>query len=110
MLELPARETFNRDRLSRPFRQSPVSPSRLEGADGIVGTDWSLRYVEDKGNGEPLFCPEIPEYTPVQISYHVGLCDEAGYLHIIRSQHTKRPHRIISLTWEGHEFLKHNRD
>lgn len=54
--------------------------------------------------------PELDEYTEEQVHYHVGLCGEAGYLHIEKATTTgslvKPRYTIDSLTWEGHEALE----
>ena len=49
---------------------------------------------------------EIDGFTPDEISYHVMLLHEAGYLigHAAHVWHVER------LTWEGHEFLEASRD
>ena len=69
-----------------------------------------LRYVEENGNGASLEHPEVEGYSPIQVSYHVNLCVEAGFLNtsVLISKTTKK--MIETLTWKGHEFLDANRN
>ena len=54
---------------------------------------------------------EIEGYSPVQVSYHVQLLDEAGYLEAhdltTNDRYEWQPRR---LTFQGHEFLDTVRD
>ena len=61
-----------------------------------------LRYVEETSPGllGMLARPEIPGYTAEQVSYHIQLCHEAGYIHCAEGIKV-----MTSLTWEGHEAL-----
>ena len=68
-----------------------------------------LRYVENNGNGAALDPPEVSGYTPIQVSYHVSLCSEAGFLNITTVFSDPPQHTIRHLTWKGHEFLDKNR-
>ena len=60
-----------------------------------------LQYFELEGNGDPISNPEIEGYTQEQISYHIGLCAEAGLLHTVASDSINRPkktpNRVIDL-------------
>ena len=64
-----------------------------------------LEYVTVKSNGNDLALPEINGYTPDQVSYHVKLCEEAGFLDIVIDASTKQATGIVRITWQGHEFL-----
>ncbi len=49
---------------------------------------------------------KVEGYTREQISYHVGLLINAGYIEGYESGGTRSSHYAPrSLTWEGHEFL-----
>ncbi len=65
-----------------------------------------LRYAEETSPGllGMLNRPDIPGYTPEQISYHVVLCYQAGYVHFAEGTHA-----ITYLTWAGHEALEAHR-
>ena len=52
--------------------------------------------------------PEINGYSPAQVTHHIALCAEAGYLKV-REEHGK-PFVIHRLTWSGHDFLDKNRN
>ncbi|MYE07109.1 MAG: DUF2513 domain-containing protein [Chloroflexi bacterium] len=69
-----------------------------------------LRFTERQcGDEHMIQPPEIDGYTPRQVHYHVGLCGEAGYLHVQAS--SKRGEFFIqSLTWQGHEELDKHRN
>ena len=71
-----------------------------------------LEYVECRGNGEGLLPPEISGYTDVEVHYHIGLCDQAGYLEVEgvsgREELFKR-YAMFNLTWAGHEALGRHR-
>ena len=72
-----------------------------------------LRYAKKEANGSPLRAPSFEEYSEVQIYYHIGLCSEAGFLHvnrISRGLDQAPAYTILNLTWGGHEFLTQNRD
>ena len=72
-----------------------------------------LRYVEEKGNNHPLPHPKFEGFSEEEIVYHIGLCHEAGYVHIDRQDNPRSygsKKRLIGLTWKGHEFLDANRD
>lgn len=69
-----------------------------------------LRFAERQSGEEPMIPPpEIEGYTPRQVHYHVGLCGEAGYLHV-RESSTGGEFFIQSLTWQGHEVLDRHRN
>lgn len=69
-----------------------------------------LRFTERQcGDEKTIVPPEIEGYTPRQVHYHVGLCQEAGYLHAVAS--SKRGEFFIcNLTWQGHEVLDRHRN
>jgi hypothetical protein len=71
-----------------------------------------LLAVESADTGAEHFINvALPGYTAEEISYHVGLLAEGGYLaahdFFNDGQHTWTP---LRLTWEGHEFLAVARD
>jgi hypothetical protein len=72
-----------------------------------------LFHFEGKENDRMDSCPSIPEYTPLEIGYHLVLLYEAGF---IRAEaEVSKNGRVIkvhpfSLTWSGHEFLDAARD
>lgn len=68
-----------------------------------------LEYVEEHGTGRPLAPPEFDEYTRTEINYHIGLCDQAGYLEVRKTSGNHPRYRPVSLTWNGHEQLKRGR-
>ena len=58
-----------------------------------------LSYVECHGNEEGgLAPPEVSGFTPVQVQYHIKLCEQAGYIET-QSGYPR------SLTWSGHDAL-----
>ena len=63
-----------------------------------------LKYVEhkDENNGRHLPTPEFPDYTDQQVSYHVELCNQAGYVEVLP---TGGGAFLRSLTWSGHNAL-----
>lgn len=67
-----------------------------------------LVYVEGCRNTPPFDAPVIEGYTTAQIHYHIGLCYEAGYLHVIEHSVLSAPsqYEIKALTWKGHEALE----
>ena len=67
-----------------------------------------LEYVEEKGNGKCLLMPVLPDHPPKQVSYHVRLCDEAGYLKVkvLTEQSAYIEYEIGELTWDGHNALE----
>ena len=63
-----------------------------------------LEYIEREGdgkNGVPE--PEFDDYSCAQVSYHTGLCKQAGFLDI--KVYGSGSYDIQGLTWEGHEKL-----
>lgn len=41
-----------------------------------------LSHVETHPGPPPVAVPEIPGFDHLQVNYHVGLCSEAGFLHV----------------------------
>ena len=72
-----------------------------------------LCYAKEKADGSLLRAPRFEGFSEVQIHYHIGLCSEAGFLHVNRHSmgldHAPA-YDIFNLTWNGHEFLTQNRD
>ena len=67
-----------------------------------------LEYVESSQEEETLPVPGFDDFSEAEIHYHVGLCEEAGYLTAIQPRPVNNPHRfggIVQLNWEGHEAL-----
>jgi len=54
-----------------------------------------------------VYEPEIEGYSHEEISYHVKLLQEAGY---VQAMGGDAYWVIQSLTWEGHEFLEASKD
>ena len=66
-----------------------------------------LEYVEKQGNGNLLPMPVLASHPPKTVSYHVRLCDEAGYLaaKILTDLSDYTEYGIGELTWVGHDTL-----
>ena len=72
-----------------------------------------LRYAKEKAHGSLLRAPSFEGFSEVQIHYHIGLCSEAGFLHVNRQSRglNQAPaYAIFNLTWNGHEFLTQNQE
>lgn len=69
-----------------------------------------LAYVEKAEQTGLIPLPKCDEYSPEEISYHVLLCSDAGYLEIRMKQMGGNPQDITRLTWKGHEELKRLRE
>ena len=41
-----------------------------------------LRYAEENATGQRLATPEFEDYKKHEVNYHIGLCYEAGFLHV----------------------------
>lgn len=53
--------------------------------------------------------PKCSKYSALQVHYHIGLCQEAGYLHAEKISGAEEPfprYEAGVLTWEGHEALE----
>ena len=71
-----------------------------------------LEYVECHGTGEGLLPPEISGYTDTDVNYHIGLCNQAGYLEVEDVSGKEEPFKryaMFNLTWAGHEALGQHR-
>jgi hypothetical protein len=72
-----------------------------------------LMYFEEKLDCEMIHGrspPQIPDYTNLEVKYHILLMYQAGLIDGEVERSSTTPERIIivhpfSLTWEGHEFL-----
>ena len=65
-----------------------------------------LQAVESADDEIPV--PEFVCYTESQVHYHVGLCQEAGYIVVGKPSTYEVGRRFPSierLTWAGHEAL-----
>ena len=52
--------------------------------------------------------PEVKGFDQLQVHYHVGLCSEAGFLHVKEFPNSSgcwKMYQIINLSWQGHEAL-----
>ena len=69
-----------------------------------------LQYAESNASGSPLDPPNLEGFTLGEVNYHIGLCDEAKFLHVAstKSADDPRQYRILNLTWKGHEILDPN--
>ena len=69
-----------------------------------------LQYAERYATGaDPLPAPEFSSYNPVQTHYHIGLCEQAGYLEVENATGKEDEFQkfdIMNLTWKGHESLQ----
>jgi DNA-binding transcriptional ArsR family regulator len=70
-----------------------------------------LLKIEEKESAKGWIEIQLDGFTPEQISYHIKLLDEAGF---IEARDASTNDRIcwkpMNLTWEGHEFLDTARD
>lgn len=67
-----------------------------------------LVLLEVEKNDNPMRAIEIQidDYSPDEVSYHVMLLEQAGYLTAINLSHQRGiAYRPKAMTWEGHEFL-----
>ena len=67
-----------------------------------------LEYVEMSNHEERLPVPEFGEYSEAEVHYHLGICEEAGYLVLYQPESNDPIRRfggISRLTWAGHEAL-----
>jgi hypothetical protein len=65
-----------------------------------------LLEVEKNDNPVRPITVEAEGYSPDEISYHVMLLEQAGYLTANNSSHLRGiSYAPKSLTWDGHEFL-----
>lgn len=67
-----------------------------------------LEYTELSPTEQMLPVPELDDYSEAEIHYHLGLCEEAGYLVLPEPDSPGAGRRfpgIVRLTWKGHETL-----
>ena len=64
-----------------------------------------LQYAEENAAGKMLDPPHIEGYSMEEINYHIGLCYEAQYLHVVEFKHEQQAstYKILNVTWKGHE-------
>jgi len=70
-----------------------------------------LRHLRDNnGNGGFPTPPDFsPEYSRVQVDYHIQLCQEAGWARSMELQcENGEIKTALALTWEGHNELERN--
>ena len=68
-----------------------------------------LRYARDNANDrDPLRLPDFQGIDSNVIRYHAELCIQAG--HIEGSVGHRGMINLLSLTWQGHEYLEFNCD
>ena len=56
-----------------------------------------------------MAAPEFECYSKQEVNYHIGLCYEAGFLHVHRDTSLGSViaiYQIRNLTWEGHLELE----
>ena len=71
-----------------------------------------LEYMECHGRGEGLLPLEISGYTDAEVNYHIGLCQQAGYMEVQGVSGKEEPFKryaMLNLTWAGHEALDQHR-
>ena len=71
-----------------------------------------LEHVELSQTEDPIPTPEIEGYGEAQVHYHIGLCEEAGYIIAHRPKFDGPGRRfpgMVRLTWQGHEALDNMR-
>ena len=71
-----------------------------------------LEHVEMQTCEDAIPVPEVRDYSEAEVHYHVGLCQEAGYLVLHQAEHNlqgKKLPGIARLTWDGHEALERMR-
>ncbi len=68
-----------------------------------------LEYLEGKcqGDGQLIPVPSLDGYANDAVSYHVGLCIQAGYIEGKDQSFVGAApmYDMICLTWDGHEKL-----
>jgi len=68
-----------------------------------------LEYVETEQQGNySVLPPEFDDYSPVTVHYHIGLCNEAGFIVVDRPglyDGMRLFPGIQRMTWRGHEEL-----
>ena len=67
-----------------------------------------LEHVEMSENEDAIPPPEFEDYTEGQVHYHIGLCEEAGYLVVYQPEVSTQKRRfpsIARMTWSGHEAV-----
>ncbi len=64
-----------------------------------------LAYVEEtsEADGRVLDVPEFPQFSKSQVTYHIDLCAQAGYMEVQPTSDVSYPRE---LTWLGHQELK----
>ena len=68
-----------------------------------------LRYAEENATGQRLATPEFEDYKKHEVNYHIGLCYEAGFLHVHMDASPElgvAVYQIRNLTWKGHLELE----
>ena len=73
-----------------------------------------LRYVRDNANGvDPIENPDVNGRDRAEVSYHVGLGIDAGFIDgktFDDSQGYRRSYLIWGLTWKGHDEVEKHTD
>jgi hypothetical protein len=67
-----------------------------------------LLACESDPTGYPRFVPEIQNFTPEQVKFHIYLMGDAGLLRVAdtTSLESNSPSAaILSVTWKGYDFL-----
>lgn len=70
-----------------------------------------LLEIEEIPYDAGLYDLQIEGYSPLEVSYHIMLLDQAGYVDGENaSTMGNAKWKVRSLTWQGHEFLEASRD
>ena len=72
-----------------------------------------LRCIRDKGKAKGFpGVPDLnPRYATDDTAYHVGLCEQAGFLETDKADTMDGVNYLrLRLTWDGHKYLEANRD
>jgi len=62
-----------------------------------------LAHVEKAKCTGDIPIPEFGDYDRCEVSHHVKLCEEAGFLDI--AVHNGKPDYIVRITWDGYNQL-----
>ena len=65
-----------------------------------------LIHVQENANArDPIPLPEFSDFDPDVVAYHTQLCVEAGFLNVKEPETMDDVLEIVSLTWNGHDYL-----
>ena len=86
-----------------------ICDSRL--SDSLVGE--LLKFAEKKPPYQFEPPPDYPGFSHKQVSYHIDLCEQAGYFDARKISFGEEPfprYEIGDLTWLGHNALRAMRE